>query len=78
VENLGHIVSHEGVKVDPNKIKSIKEWKIPITIKHIRGFLLWIGYYHKFVKNYGRIVAYLTTLLKNDAFSLTPKETKAF
>ena len=35
VEYLGHIVSHEGVKVYPNKIKSIKEWKIPTTIKHL-------------------------------------------
>ena len=32
VENLGHIVSHEGVKVDPRKIKAIKEWKIPTSI----------------------------------------------
>ena len=39
VEYLGHIVYHEGVKVDPNKIKSIKEWKIPTTIKHLQGFL---------------------------------------
>ena len=31
VEYLGHIVSHEGVKVDLNKIKAIKEWKIPTT-----------------------------------------------
>eukprot|EP00253_Pinus_taeda_P024425 PITA_24425 len=29
IEHLGHIVSHEGVKVDPIKIKAIKEWKIP-------------------------------------------------
>ena len=29
VEYLGHIVSHEGFKVDPRKIKSIKEWKTP-------------------------------------------------
>jgi len=35
VEYLVHIVSHEGVKVDPNKIKSIKEWKIPTIIKHL-------------------------------------------
>ena len=48
VEYLGHIVSHEGVKVYPNKIKDIKEWKIPITIKHIRGFLRLTGYYCKF------------------------------
>ena len=34
VEYLGHIVSHEGVKVDPRKIKAIKEWKIPTSIKH--------------------------------------------
>ena len=33
VEYLGHIVSHEGVKVDPKKIKAIKEWKFPTTIK---------------------------------------------
>ena len=67
-----------GVKVDPNKIKSIKEWKVPTKIKRLRGFLGLTGYYHKFVKNYGRIVAPLTTLLKKDAFSWTPEATKAF
>jgi len=36
VEYLGHIQSHEGVKVDPSKIKAIKEWKIPISIKNLR------------------------------------------
>ena len=35
VECLGHIVSHEGVKVDHKKFKAIKEWKIPTTIKHM-------------------------------------------
>eukprot|EP00253_Pinus_taeda_P016701 PITA_16701 len=39
VEYLGHIVSHEGVKVDLSKIKSIKEWKIPTSIKQLQGFL---------------------------------------
>ena len=78
VEYLGHIVSHEGVKVDPSKIKAIKEWKIPTSIKHLRGFLGLTGYYRKFIKNYGRIAAPLTTLLKKDAFSWNPKETKVF
>ena len=78
MEYLGHIVSHEGVKVDPSKIKSIKQWKIPTSIKNLRGFLGLTGYYHKFVKNYRRIAAPLTTLLKRDAFSWTLEATKAF
>ena len=76
VEYLGHIVSHEGVKADPNKIKAIKEWRIPTTLRHLGGFLGLTGYYCKFVKKYGRITTPLTTLLKKDAFSW--KATKAF
>eukprot|EP00253_Pinus_taeda_P033424 PITA_33424 len=72
VEYLGHIVYHEGVNVDPNKIKVIKEWKIPTSIKHLQGFLGLTGYYRKFVRNNGTIEAPLTTLLKKYAFSWTP------
>ena len=78
VEYLGHIVSHEGFKEDPNKIKAIKEWRIPTTLRNLQGFMGLIGYYCKFVKNYGRITTPLMTLLKKYSFSWTPKATKAF
>jgi hypothetical protein len=78
VEYLGHIVSHEGVKVDPNKIKAMMEWMIPKTLRNLRGLLGLTGYYHKFVRNYGRIEAPLMTLTKKDGFSWTPEETKSF
>jgi len=64
--------------VDPSKTKAIKEWKIPTSIKHLRGFLQLIGYYRNFVKNYGRIAIPLTTLFKKDAFSWTPEAMRAF
>ena len=75
---MGHIVSYEGVKVDPNNIKAMMDWLIPKTLKNLRVFLGLTGYYHKFVRNYGRIAAPLTTLTKKDAFSWTPEATKAF
>ena len=78
VEYLGHIVSHEGFKVDPNKIKAMIDQLIPKALKNLRGFLGLTGYYRKFVLNYGRIEALLMTLTKKDAFSQTPVSTKDF
>jgi hypothetical protein len=78
VEYLGHIVSHEVVKVDPNKIKAMRDWPIPKTLKNLKGFLGLMGYYRKFVHHYGRIEAHLTTLTKKDAFSWTLEEAKDF
>jgi hypothetical protein len=72
VEYLGHIVSHESFKVDPNKINTMMDWPIPKTLNNLRVFLGLTGYYCKFVRHYGRIKTPLMALTKKDAFSWTP------
>jgi len=38
VEYLGHIVGHEGIRVDPKKIQAMQDWPQPKTLKSLRGF----------------------------------------
>jgi hypothetical protein len=71
VDYLDHIVSHEGVKLDPNKTKDTRKWPIPKTLKKLRGCLGLTDYYQKFVKKFGQIVAPLTKLFNKEAFSWT-------
>jgi hypothetical protein len=63
VEYLGHIIFHDDLHVDPKEIEMMKDWPHFKTLKISRGFSL-SGYYIKFIRNYGKIEAPLTNLLK--------------
>ena len=78
VEYLGHIVGKDGVRVDLKKIEAMQNCPLPKTLKSLRGFLGLTGYYCKFVRNYGKIVAPLTALLKKNAFTWTPTTDQSF
>ena len=63
VKYLGHIVSEEGIRTDPDKIEALKTWPIPENVKSLRSFLGFAGYYRRFVKDYAKIIKPLNNLL---------------
>lgn len=61
---LGHIVSTEGIKPNPEKIKAIRKFPIPKTQREIKSFLGLLGYYRKFIQNFSNITKPFTECLK--------------
>jgi hypothetical protein len=61
---LGHVVSPEGIAMDPGKVKEVLEWKSPTTVSEVRSFLGLAGYYHQVIPNFSKFTKPITELLK--------------
>ncbi|GJP44684.1 hypothetical protein CLOM_g4047 [Closterium sp. NIES-68] len=78
VQFLGHMVSAQGVHVDPKKIEVVRTWKTPENVKDLQQFLGFANYYNRFVPQYAKIAAPLTNLLKkNMPYKWEPKHQEA-
>ena len=63
VKYLGHIISAEGIRTDPDKIAVIHQWPAPTNLKELRQFLGFASYYRRFIKTFANIAAPLYKLL---------------
>ena len=64
---LGHIISREGISVDPAKVEAVVNWETPRSVKEIWSFLGLAGYYRKFIEGFASIAAPMTKLTKKGA-----------
>ncbi|GJP51198.1 hypothetical protein CLOM_g10360 [Closterium sp. NIES-68] len=78
VQFLGHIVSAQGVHVDPKKIEAVRTWKTPENVKELQQFLGFANYYNRFMPQFAKISMPLTNLLKkNTPYKWEPQHQEA-
>jgi hypothetical protein len=76
---LGFIIdAGKGIRMDPDKVKAIKDWEAPKTVKGVRSFLGFANFYRRFIKDFARIAAPLTRLTRDVSFTWGPEEQSAF
>jgi hypothetical protein len=61
---LGHIVSEEGVRIDPSRVEAIRALSLPISKKEVQPFLGKINFLRRFVSNFAELVKHITSILK--------------
>jgi hypothetical protein len=61
---LGHVISLEGITVDPGKVQDVLNWKPLMSVTQVCSFLGLVGYYRGFILNFSKIANPITELLK--------------
>ena len=54
IHYLCHIISGEGISVDPEKVKAIMEWPVSKNAHEVRSFMGLAGYYRRFVERFSK------------------------
>jgi len=79
VKYIGHILSKDGIRIDPSKADAIKSWPRPKTHKHVKSLLGMANYHKRFINRYSQRAAPLRNLLsKNVPFTWGEDQEKAF
>jgi hypothetical protein len=61
---LGHIVSAEGVRIDPSRVEAIQTLSLPRSRREVQYFLGKINFLRRFVSNFVEMVKYITAMLR--------------
>ena len=79
IRYLGHIISKDGIRMDPEKLKIIEEWPQPRNLHEVRSFIGMCSYYRRFIEKFSIIAGPLHDLTKKKVkFQWTAKENNAF
>jgi len=71
-------VGNGKVQIEEEKVKAIKEWKIPTKVKNVESFLGFANFYRRFIKDFSHIVVPLNQLKGKEEWKWTEKEQNTF
>jgi hypothetical protein len=60
---LGHVLSENGILVDPSNVQEVMDWKAPTTVHEVRSFIGLAGYCHCFIPDFSKIAKPMTSLV---------------
>jgi hypothetical protein len=66
IHYLGHVISGEGIVVDPTKVEAIMEWPVSMNVTEVRSFMGLAGYYRQFVEGFSKIANPIMELQKKN------------
>ena len=75
---LGHVLSGEGVAIQPARVAALREWPVPKSVIVVRAFLGFCVYLRRHIKDFGEYAAPLSALTIKTAFSWGTEEHKSF
>ena len=79
VKFLGFVMRTRGIRMNPIKIKVVKDWSQSINVKETQAFLEFVNYNRKFIKNYSKKVIPLINLtIKDKSWNWESRERQAF
>ena len=74
---LGFVISSNELKMDPEKVRAIREWPFPRSVFEVRSFHGLARFYRKFIRNFSSICALiLDTIKKEHGYFNWTKEAK--
>jgi hypothetical protein len=66
IHYLGHIISKEGIAVDPEKVQAIRELPVLRNVAEVRSFMGLAGYYRRFIARFSKITHSITSLQRKE------------